>query len=85
MKVRVLIALAAVALGAGCAADNRQFYINDGTGRHGSSSDSWAKDTYECKRDIMTSAIGFSRSVTAPYYAQQMAIECMWAKGYVYQ
>lgn len=82
---RILLISAAAALVAGCAADNRAFYIADGTGRHGSSSETWAKDTYECKRDLMQSQIAFSRSVTAPTYARAMLIECMTARGYVFQ
>jgi hypothetical protein len=84
MKSFLLLA-AAVGLLAGCATDNRTFRIADGTGRHGSSSETWSKDTYECKRDLMQSSIAFSRSVTAPAYGKQMLIECMQARGYSYE
>lgn len=81
----IAMAAMAAALVAGCATENRAFYIADGTGRHGSSSETWAKDTYECKRDLMQSQIAFSRSVTAPTYARAMLIECMTARGYIFQ
>lgn len=81
----IAVAVLSAALVAGCATDNRAFYIADGTGRHGSSSETWAKDTYECKRDLMQSSIAYSRSVTAPAYGRLMLIECMTSKGYVFQ
>lgn len=79
----VLLLAAAAALVAGCAADNRRFYRSDG---NPASLDDQAtyKDAYECKRDVATSAIAFSNSITAPAYARQMFIECMHARGYRY-
>lgn len=87
MRSSIAAAAMVAALVAGCAGDQRTFYSLDEIGRAqpGNQSPTWAKDTYECRRDVMTSAVGFSRSVTAPYYAERMLIDCMIARGYVYR
>lgn len=80
----IAVAVLTAVLVAGCATETRSFYHQNGEPARLENQATF-RDNYECKRDVSSSAVAFSRSVTAPAYARQMYLECMAARGYVYR
>ena len=75
--VIVLAVLASLSL-AGCA-DERRLY------RDNTSQADYQKDAYECERDTRMSASSFGGGIVGSMNANDFAIRCMQARGYIYR